>query len=363
MDKNNVVAVALSGGVDSLVSGYLLKKEYKHVFGVHFTTGYEKECMDLTGLEKQLGFPVNHVDLSKEFEKNVVQYFIDTYLQGKTPNPCLICNKKIKFGALLEHAQNMGADYLATGHYASVVNQICSPVSDSGLSQDNGMNDCYLEKGKDLLKDQSYFLSMLSKSQLAKIIFPLAQMSKKSVKQFAESRNIKPLHKKESQDICFIYQNRFPEFIQEKCNIIPEPGDILNTDNKIVGHHQGLHKFTIGQRRGINCPAKEPYYVQNIDIKNNILRVCFKKDLAQQKLKFADIVWNGSSDLELSHEKTIIKDIITKIRYSHKGGLSTLSLNKDYGELVFDQPQNAITPGQAAVFYKDTRIIGAGIIQ
>jgi len=269
----------------------------------------------------------------------------------------------MKFGVLLKYAQNMGADYLATGHYATIVNQNFCLKKKNEANYNKYINDCYIEKGKDPLKDQSYFLSMLSNEQLEKIIFPLGQMTKKSVKQFARSKNIQPIHKKESQDICFINKNNFSEFILNKSNTLPKPGEIKDIDNKVVGVHQGLHKFTIGQRRGINCPAKEPYYVQNIDMKNNILKVCFKKDLAQQNLSFSDIVWNNNNDLQLSDDNTSIKDIITKIRYSHKGGLSTLSLNKTCGELVFDEPQNAITPGQAAVFYKDARVLGAGIIQ
>jgi tRNA-uridine 2-sulfurtransferase len=366
-----VVAVALSGGVDSLVSGYLLKKQYKHVFGIHFITGYEKNSIDLNFLETELGFPVTKIDLSEDFEEKVVQYFINTYLQGKTPNPCIICNKLIKFGVLLKHAQNMGADYLATGHYANVVNQISCPkkYSDnySGKYLDPGpnseINHYCLKKGEDVLKDQSYFLSMLSSRQLGKIIFPLAQMNKKDVKLFAKAKNIRPIHKKESQDICFIHNRDFAKFIMNKKKMTPQSGDIKDIDNKVVGHHKGLHKFTIGQRRGINCPAKEPYYVQNIDIKDNVLKVCFKNDLLKTKLNLEDIVWNGNKNLQLSDESIIIKNIMTKIRYSHKGGLSTLSLNKNCGEVIFEEPQNAITPGQAAVFYRDSKILGAGIIQ
>ena len=204
---------------------------------------------------------------------------------------------------------------------------------------------------------------MLSEKQLKKIIFPLSDMTKNNVKRFAASNNLNALSKKESQDICFIHDNDFAQFIQKRQNITPKPGDIKEIDNKIVGQHQGLHKFTIGQRRGINCPAKEPYYVQSIDMKNNILKVCFKKDLLKRTLSYSDIAWNGSNNLQLSDEKTVIKNVMTKIRYSHKGALSTLSLNKTSGELVFDEPQNAITPGQAAVFYKGSRVLGAGIIQ
>jgi len=302
MNKNSIVAIALSGGIDSLVSGYLLKKQYKHVFGIHFTTGYEKQSIDLIYLEKQLGFPVKSIDLSKQFEKKVIQYFIKTYLEGKTPNPCIICNKEIKFGELLTHAQKIGADYLATGHYANIVNQaFFNKKERQTLTQDR--QDCYLEKGKDPLKDQSYFLCMLSKSQLKKIIFPLSSMTKHQVKQFAQSKNIKPVHKKESQDICFIHDNDFAKFILKKQQYTPEPGNILDIDNKIAGQHNGLHKFTIGQRRGINCPAKEPYYVQKIDIKNNILKICFKKDLLKKDLKISDIVWNGTHDLQISDKR------------------------------------------------------------
>ena len=372
MNKNSVVAIALSGGIDSLVSGYLLKKQYKNIFGIHFTTGYEKQNIDLVSIKKQLGFPIKVIDLSKQFEKKVVQYFIKTYLEGKTPNPCIICNKEIKFGEMLKQAQAMGADYLATGHYANIVGKTLPNKNpkfvknrgfDIARSKDQSRYHSFLEKGEDPLKDQSYFLGMLSPYQLEKIIFPLAYMTKKKVKLLAQSKDMKPVHKKESQDICFIHDNNFSDFILKKQQIKPESGNILDIDNKIVGQHQGLHKFTIGQRRGINAPAKEPYYVQKIDIKNNILKVCFKKDLFQQQLNVSDIVWNGAQDIQLSDKITVIKDVITKIRYSHKGGLSTLSLNQNCGKVVFQEPQNAITPGQAAVFYQGTRVLGAGIIQ
>ena len=346
--KYPVIAIALSGGVDSLVSGYLLKLKYKHVFGIHFTTGYEKKSTDLTRLENQLGFPVTCIDLSKIFEKTIVQYFVRTYLEGKTPNPCIICNKEIKFGELLRIAQNMGADFLATGHYATIINPISFP--------NKKISHCYLEKGADPLKDQSYFLSLLSCDQLEKIIFPLAGMTKDDVKEFASSKHLTPPLPSESQDICFIHDNNFSGFILNKQGMTPCPGNIVDMDKKIVGRHTGLHQFTIGQRRGINCPAKEPYYVKKVDVKNNILEVCFKKDLSGKTFKIAQTNWNFSN-------QKIIPDIITKIRYSHKGAVSTLTLSGSSGEVVFDKPQNAITPGQAAVFYKDARVLGAGIIQ
>ena len=345
---NPVVAVALSGGVDSLVTGYLLKQKYKQVFGIHFRTGYEKEPADLASLERQLGFPVTGIDLSKIFEQKVVQYFIKTYLEGKTPNPCILCNKEIKFGELFKHAQKMGADFLSTGHYATIVNPISFP--------DKKIPHSYLEKGTDPLTDQSYFLSRLSGEQLEKIIFPLAGMKKEDVKRFAKSKQLTPTHPSESQDICFIHDNNFSRFILKKMGITPKHGNIVDMTGKIVGQHKGLHKFTIGQRRGIDCPAKEPFYVKKIDVKNNILGVCFKHDLSEKRFRFKNLSWNYS-------DQNIITDIITKIRYSHRGATSIITINGSSGEVVFEKPQDAITPGQTAVFYKDARILGAGIIQ
>ncbi len=343
-----VIAIALSGGIDSLVSGYLLKQKYKHVFGIHFRTGYEKDPIDTYLLEHQLGFPVTCIDLSTVFEKKVISYFIQTYLDGKTPNPCIICNKEIKFGDLLIHARHLGADFLATGHYANVINSFSFP--------DKKISRAYLEKATDPLKDQSYFLSMLTCSQLENIIFPLSGMKKEQVRAFAKAKGIRPLHPSESQDICFIHDNGFSKFILGKKKLKSEQGNIVDMDGKIIGRHNGLHQYTIGQRRGINSPAREAYYVKRIDIKNNNLEVCFKKDLSVKSFQVEKINWNDT-------DQKIIHDITTKIRYSHTGALSTLTMKGFSGKVVFNEPQNAVTPGQAAVFYKDARVLGAGLIQ
>ena len=356
--KHPVVAIALSGGVDSLVAGYLLKQKYKHIFGIHFITGYEREPTDLTKLEHQLGFDIHTIDLSIQFEKQVVQYLVKTYLAGKTPNPCLICNREIKFGELLNQASTMGADYLATGHYATIVNPVSFP--------DKNIAHSFLEKGKDPIKDQSYFLSLLTEQQLERIIFPLAGMIKQDVKALAKSVGIASIQPSESQDICFIHDNNLAQFILQKEQLSPEPGAIVDLEGKIVGRHNGLHQFTIGQRRGINCPSTEPYYVKKIDMTLNQLVVCFKKDLSTQTMMVEHINWN-------ENQIGCFPEIITKIRYSHKGALSTLildklaldKLTKDNlkGRVIFNESQNAVTPGQGAVFYKKNRVLGAGIIQ
>jgi tRNA-specific 2-thiouridylase len=346
--RSPVVAVALSGGVDSLVSGFLMKKAYKEVFGIHFTTGYEKSPTDVKSLEKQLGFPIHTLDLSLVFEQKVVDYFISTYLGGKTPNPCIICNKLIKFGALWEKARALGADAIATGHYATIVNPLTFP--------DRQISKSWLEKGTDPIKDQSYFLSMLNSDQLKRILLPLGRFSKSQVRQIAKDNNLNPTAPVESQDICFIQDTTFSQFIIEKKKFSPKSGPIKDINGKIVGTHTGLHRFTIGQRRGINCPASEPYYVKQLDLSTNTLLVCFKKDLAQTNMQVKNIVWNYSDNSE-------IPQLTTKIRYAHKGAVSRLIRKKDTGQVIFEEPQFAITPGQAAVFYSGKRVLGGGIIQ
>ena len=343
-----VVAIALSGGVDSLVSGFLIKKAHKNVFGIHFTTGYETTPIDVNALEKQLGFQVFAIDLSSVFEKKVVQYFMSTYLEGKTPNPCLICNRQIKFGALLDKAFALGADAIATGHYATIVNPLSFP--------NQNISNSWLEKSADPLKDQSYFLALLEPHQLDKIILPLAGYTKTQVKALAKENNLIPTTPGESQDICFIHDTGFSQFIIKKKGIIPKPGNIKDIHGKTVGTHKGLHAFTIGQRRGLNCPASEPYYVQHIDLATNTLVVCFKQDLAQTKMQVENIVWNYPDHQEIS-------TMTTKIRYSHQGAISHIVRDGSAGQVIFDLPQLAITPGQAAVFYEENRVLGAGIIQ
>lgn len=341
-----VVAVALSGGVDSLISGFLLKQQYPEVFGIHFTTGYEPRPVDTDFLESQLGFPVHTLDLTREFRLNVVDYFIRSYMSGQTPNPCLVCNQKIKFGVLLDRALALGADALATGHYATIINGITRPESAGS----------WLEKGADPKKDQSYFLSMLSSRQLSRLIFPLASARKEEVRQIARTRNLVPAVPSESQDICFIHDKNFSDFIIRDQGLKPRGGPIVDTAGKVVGKHKGLHTFTIGQRRGINVPAAKPYYVQCIDMAANTLRVCFKEDLARSELTVDQMNWNYP-------ETASITDVVTKIRYSHQGAPSDLCLEDGRGTVTFHSPQNAVTPGQAAVFYRGSRVLGAGIIQ
>jgi len=340
----DVVAIALSGGVDSFVSAYLLKQKQKQsdLFGIHFTTGYEKKILDFSSMEAQLGIRINHVDIGKLFQKNVVNYFVRTYLNGKTPNPCLICNKTIKFAALFNIARTLGANKIATGHYARI-------------RHDKYRNAC-LFKGRDDTKEQSYFLSMLSKEQLENVIFPLGDMTKSDVVRFADQKGFVLPDKTESQDICFIHDESFSDFILSSRKIKPEPGDIVTTRGKIIGRHNGLLRFTIGQRRGINCPGPAPYYVTRIDMENNRLVVGFKDELYQKEFILNDLNIINSAI-------TSPVRVVTKIRYSHQGAPSLFIPHKTEAKVIFDTPQHAVTPGQAAVFYKGEQVLGAGIIQ
>jgi len=347
MSDSPVVAVALSGGIDSLAAGFLIKQRFKNVFGIHFTTGYEKKVLDLSALASVLGFPVHTLDLSEVFQTRVVDYFVSTYMAGSTPNPCLVCNMQIKFKALFDRAQAHGADLMATGHYATVVNRYTPGRKETGPA--------WLERGADRNKDQSYFLSMISHDILDRLVFPLAGFTKSRVRELAGQHNLVPVMPGESQDICFLPDKNHGGFIQARTGIHPTPGPVVDGRGRTVGTHQGLHKFTVGQRRGINIPGPAPYYVKEIDMAANTLHVCFKPDLAQKQMMVDQIIWNYP-------EKNGIRNLTVQIRYSHKAAPARLEWNDTRGIVTFDTPQNAVTPGQAAVFYLGNRVLGAGLI-
>lgn len=347
MSDSPVVAVALSGGIDSLVAGFLIKQHFKKVFGIHFTTGYEKSMPDVSVLASAFGFPVHTIDLSREFETRVVDYYVSTYMAGKTPNPCLVCNMQIKFQVLFDHAQRLGADLLATGHYATVINRYTSDRQE--------IEHAWLERGVDLHKDQSYFLSMLSHKILDKLVFPLANLTKSQVWEFAGQHNLAPVVPNESQDICFLPDKNHGAFIIAKTKVRPKPGPVVDSHGRIVGCHQGLHTFTVGQRKGINIPGPAPYYVKKIDMNTNTLHVCFKLELAQKQMKVEEMIWNYP-------EKENIKNLTVQIRYGHKAAPARLDRDGTHCIVAFETPQNAVTPGQAAVFYQGNRVLGAGLI-
>jgi len=344
---NPTIAVAVSGGVDSLVAAHLLKQTEPKVVAVHFRTGFEAEPADRTrariqSIGEQLDLPVHVLDLSAEFRREVVDYFSATYLAGQTPNPCVVCNSLIKFGVLLRRVEAIGAARLATGHYADVR---------------RGPDGRYrLFKGADVRKDQSYFLARLTQAQLASARFPLAALTKDAVRDIAAAEGFTPVHTEESQDVCFIRTGAYPQFIAELTGRPAEAGLIETTDGRIVGRHPGLHAFTVGQRRGINCPAAEPYYVVRLDRERNRLVVGHKNEILAAQCRVVQINW-------IAPPPAAVLRVRARVRYrTQETPATVVPIDADSAWLRFDAPQPAVTPGQAAVFYDDSEVLGGGFI-
>ncbi len=350
------VAVALSGGLDSAVAAALLKKENFRVIGIQFRTGYEHGPGDLTlprqqslvdswahRVSRQIGIPLEVIDCSEAFEREVVRYFVNAYRSGETPNPCVVCNQRIKFGLLLEKAKALGASTLATGHYAS--------------TRREGDGQYYLLKGVDEVKDQSYFLARLTQEQLRQAMFPLGPYTKKQVREMAQTLGLKSFRGKESQELCFVRHPSYRDFLFSRGEFPIRPGPIVNNRGEILGHHQGLHAYTVGQRRGIGIPGPAPYYVIRLDQQENQLVIGSKSDLAATEFTVTDVHWIGAGPLD----KPISAH--TRIRYRHQEAESVLRpLGPNTVTVCFSQAQFAITPGQAAVFYQGKRVLGGGWI-
>jgi len=338
-----LTAIAISGGIDSLVAAHLLKKQGCKVIGIHFTTGYETDSLNIIyHIADKLDINIEVLDCRREFKQKVVDYFVQSYLTGQTPNPCLVCNPLIKFGVVLEFARGLGASCLATGHYA-------------GITRDKD-GRFHLLKGVDSKKDQSYFLAFMTQKQLACACFPLGTMTKAEVIKLAGEHELDHFIKQESQDICFIKGKAYGEFIALQKGLIPQPGLIEDIEGNIIGKHKGMHLFTIGQRRGINIPASEPYYVVKIDRKQNRIVVGFKDSLMASECKVTGINW-------INKEPMSTAKVYTRLRYRHKPVLSTLFPDNGNKAIVrFEIPQSAITPGQGAVFYNNNEVLGGGWI-
>ncbi|MFO7708000.1 MAG: tRNA 2-thiouridine(34) synthase MnmA [Desulfobacterales bacterium] len=343
------MAVAVSGGIDSLVAAHLLKQQGLEVFAVHFLTGFEKSSgrpgpdsqaspgalHDMAG---RLGIALHVVDLQRDFRREVVDYVARTYLAGETPNPCMVCNPRIKFGALLQWAERAGAGFLATGHYARL--------------RHDAHGRCRLLKGVDSRKDQSYFLARLDQYQLQRALFPLGGLTKADVHAWAARHELAPAAAVESQDMCFIRGGHYTELL----GLPARPGQIVDVEGNVIGGHLGLHRFTVGQRRGINRPAARPYYVVRLDREENRLVVGAREDVFASACRVVGINW-------IIVPPEAARRVSTRVRYRSREAPSTLIPRGDQSAVVaFDAPQPAVTPGQSAVFYDGEEVLGAGVI-
>lgn len=352
------VVVGMSGGVDSAVSAYLLKEQGKNVVAVFMVNWEEQDdgvCTseadyeDVKRVSQTIGIPYYTVNYTKEYYDRVFEYFLKEYSEGRTPNPDVLCNREIKFGPFLEFAKKIGADKIATGHYAKVVEKD---------------GKFYLYKAKDKNKDQSYFLNQLSQEQLGSVIFPLAEIEKPEVRKIAEKLELSNAKKKDSTGVCFIGERNFRNFLK---NFLPaKPGQIKTTDGEVVGTHEGLMYYTLGQRRGLNIGGKkggngERWFVLDKDLKNNVLIVSQGEDdlLFSNGLYAKEFNWIP----EVPKEKNF--KCFAKFRYRQPDqGVSVEVLEGKRIKVDFDEKQRAITPGQFVVLYDENeRCLGGGIIE
>ncbi|MFH1639630.1 MAG: tRNA 2-thiouridine(34) synthase MnmA [Chloroflexota bacterium] len=343
MTKKHVV-VAMSGGVDSSVTAYLLREAGYNVSGAHLilsSSGKTSES-NISELEKtcgMLGIPLQTLDFRAQFQEKVIASFCREYALGRTPNPCVVCNEQVKFGLLLRWAREWGADFLATGHYARL---------------ESGDNGYRLLRAMHREKDQSYFLYRLGQDVLKNILLPLGNWSKPDVRKLAASLGLPVGDRRESEDLCFIHDDGYRSFIAR--HISSRPGDIVDTGGAVLGRHEGLEKYTVGQRQGLGLSSNRRLYVLELDAAQNRLVVGAKEALMSLEALVCGLCWvsgNPPEDLE---------KITAKIRYRSPETAVRLQITGDTALVMFDKPQMAVTPGQSVVFYRGDVVLGGGII-
>lgn len=356
----DTVLLGMSGGTDSSVAAILLKNQKYKLRGLTFRAYdsdlkacNEKETgccsvnsiFDAKSIAQSLGFPHQILDLREEFEKTVIKNFIDEYLNARTPNPCVVCNKVIKWDRMINEADNLGCQYLATGHYSQIINE-------------NGR--FFIKKGVDKNKDQSYFLWTLTQENLKRTIFPLGELTKKQVREIAREYGYEKIAtKRESQEICFIPDDDYKSFLIERIkniNDIAGEGIVRDSSGKILGKHKGYPFYTIGQRKGLNIAVGYPVYVINIDKNKNEIILGEKSELEQSELYLNNINLMKYTSIDKPLEATC------KIRYNTPASKCIIEQVSDKILVKFDDPVLAVTPGQSAVIYENDDLIGGGII-
>ncbi|MEI8355001.1 MAG: tRNA 2-thiouridine(34) synthase MnmA [Deltaproteobacteria bacterium] len=354
------VVIAMSGGVDSSVAAALLKKQGYDVIGVtmqlwdkgnisHAGEEESRPCCTLEDLfdagrvANKLDIPFHVVNYQAEFRKLVVDGFVDEYFCGRTPNPCIRCNQNLKFGVLLDKARSLGADYLATGHYARL------EQDSSGMFQ--------IHKGKDAGKDQSYFLFTLTQEQMSRVLFPLGSLTKQEVRRLAVEFELPVAKKGESQDICFVSNDDYVQFLESERGEGELSGNIVDSSGKILGRHEGIYRYTIGQRKGLGIAWPHPLYVLGVDAERREVLVGHRDELCSTGLSAGDVNWAINEPLS-----PLVA--LCKIRYRHNPVPSVITpLSSNRVEVRFQEPEKSVTPGQAVVFYDGDKVIGGGWIE
>ena len=370
------VLLGMSGGVDSSVAGYLLREQGYEVIGVTMKV-WPQDCIsraedkccgpqavaDARNVAHALGIPHYVVDEADQFERVVIDYFASEYQAGRTPNPCVMCNEKLKFGNLWSKARALGCDYIATGHYAIIEHVDATPPSREEGKCGEGAASTYavLRKGVDPRKDQSYFLFSLRQPQLRRALTPLGTMTKQRIREIAHSLGLKVADKVDSQEICFVPGNDYKAFLRSHLGEDEfHRGEIYDVDGNFVGEHDGIELFTIGQRKGLPGGSPRPRYVVDLDPETNRVIVGDADDLVCEEFEIDRVNWHptvGAGADRGSFEATV------KIRYNHPGTLATVTpLENDCAHIWLHDPQRAVTPGQAAVIYDVDVVLGGGWI-
>jgi tRNA-uridine 2-sulfurtransferase len=371
------VLLGMSGGVDSSVAGYLLREQGYEVIGVTMKV-WPQDCIsraedkccgpqaiaDARGVAHSLGIPHYVVDEADQFERLVIDYFSSEYQAGRTPNPCVMCNEKLKFGNLWSKAATLGCDYIATGHYAIIEHVDATPSSREGKCGDGAATTfAVLRKGIDPRKDQSYFLFSLRQPQLLRALTPLGGMRKAEIRKIAHSLGLRVADKIDSQEICFVPGNDYKAFLRSHLGESEfHRGEIYDVDGNFVGEHGGIELFTIGQRKGLPGGSARPRYVVDLDPETNRVIVGDADDLICDEFEVDRMNWHpvaGIDDLDDGEEIAAT----VKIRYNHPGTLASVTLlEHGRARIRLHEPQRAVTPGQAAVIYHGDVVLGGGWI-